>query len=229
MYSMVSLCCGRYSLEKARTFASVLASSRLKIESKKCACCAQPESLAIAANGEPGAGGRPARKRAVSSGVAVSALRAGAMASAKKPAKTTANRAAAKSLGTVESIGLEGDRTIGIGRRHFRDESERIVDYKPRRHQPQAAKRLQRPIHDKIVHHEQGQTEENQRRNGVAPGAVRPHQFGVGDAHLDHAQDREKRAERQAELDEIEHRLKALSQQQEVRDHELKGDCGRRY
>src|SRR5580700_10071277 len=144
MYSMASLCAGRCSLAKARTFESVLASSRLKIESKKCACCAQPGSLASAANGEFCAGGRPARKRAVSSGVAVSALRAGATASARKPAKTTANSAAANSLDTVESIGLEGDCIIGIGRRHRRNEFERIVDHKPRRHQPQAAKRLQR-------------------------------------------------------------------------------------
>src|SRR5579862_7551670 len=167
MYSMVSRCRGRFSLAKARTLASVLASSREKIESKKRACCAQPGSLASAANGEPGAGGRPARKRAVSSGVAVSALRAGTTASAKKPAKTTANSAEATSLGTVENIGLEGNRIIGIRRRHSRDEVERIVDYKPRRHQPQAAQRLQRPIHDKIIHHEQGQTEENQRRHGI--------------------------------------------------------------
>src|SRR5580692_6070739 len=192
MYSMVSCCCGRCSLEKARTLASVLASSRVKIESKKRACCAQPGSLASAANGEFCAGGRPARNRAVSSGVAVSALRAGAAGSAK----TTANSAAAISLGTVERIGLEGDCRCGIGRRHIRDESERIVDYKPRRHQPQAAKRLQRPIDDKIVHHEQGQTEENQRRNRVAPGTVWPHQFRVGDAHLEHPQHGEKRAER---------------------------------
>src|SRR6202044_1946766 len=121
MYSMVSLCCGRCSLEKARTFDSVLASSRLKIESKKRACCAQPGSLASAANGEPGAGGRPARKRAVSSGVAVSALRAGATGSAKKTAKTTVNSTAAKSLGTVESIGFEGEGLCGIGRRDIRD------------------------------------------------------------------------------------------------------------
>src|ERR1022692_3375187 len=152
MYSMVSWCCGRFSLAKARTFASVLASSRAKIESKKRACCAQPGSLASAANGEPGAGGRPARKRAVSSGVAVSALRAGATGSAR----TTANSAAEKSLDAVESIGLEGYCIIGIGRRNIRDEIRRIVDHKPRRHQPQAAKRLQRPIHDKIIHHEQG-------------------------------------------------------------------------
>src|SRR3984957_11450623 len=220
MYSMVSLCCGRRSLAKARTFDSVLASSRLKIESKKRACCAQPGSLAIAANGEFCAGGRPARKRAVSSDVAVSALRAGAAGSARTTAKTTANSAAAISLGTVERIGLEGDCLCGIGRRHIRDESERIVDYKPCRHQPQAAKRLQRPIDDKIVHHEQGQTEENQRRNRVAPGTVWPHQFRVGDAHLDHPQHGEKRTERQAELEEIEHRLKTLSQQQQVRDQE---------
>src|SRR5580700_7950772 len=142
MYSMASLCAARCSLAKARTFESVLASSRLKIESKKCACCVQPGSLASAANGEFCAGGRPARKRAVSSGVAVSALFAGAMASAKKPAKTTANSAAAISLGTVESIGLEGDCTIGIGRRHMRDEFGRIVDYKPRRHDNKAAKRV---------------------------------------------------------------------------------------
>src|SRR5580700_3214422 len=132
MYSMVSCCCGRCSLEKARTFDSVVASSRAKIESKKRACCAQPGSLAKAANGEPGAGGKPARKRAVSSGVAVSALRAGAMASAR----TTANSAAANSLGTVESIGLEGYGFAGIGRRHIRDKFERIIDHKPRRHQP---------------------------------------------------------------------------------------------
>src|ERR1700722_1716607 len=174
MYSMVSCCCGRCSLEKARTFASVVASSRVKIESKKRACCAQPGSLASAASGESGAGGRPARNRAVSLAVAVSALRAGAMASARTTAKTAANSAAAKSLGTVESVGLEGDCTIGIGRRHIREEFRRIIDHKPRRHQPQAAQRLQRPIHNKIVHHEQGQTEENQRRNGIAPGAVRP-------------------------------------------------------
>src|ERR1700723_2047864 len=212
MYSMVSCCCGRCSLEKARTFESVLASSRLKIESKKRACCAQPGSLATAANGEPDAGGRPARKRAVSSGVAVSALRAGAAGSAKKPAKTTANSAAAINLGTVERIGLEGDCLCGIGGRHIRDESERIVDYKPRRHQPQAAQRLQRPIDDKIVHHEQGQTEENQRRNRVAPGTVWPHQFRVGDAHLDHPQHGEKRTERQPELDDSEDPLKTLGQ-----------------
>src|ERR1700722_10402877 len=100
MYSMVSWCCGRFSLEKARTFDSVLASSRAKIESKKRACCAQLGSLAKAANGEPGAGGRPARKRAVSSGVAVSALRAGA-------AMKTANSAAANSLDAIGGIGLE--------------------------------------------------------------------------------------------------------------------------
>src|SRR5580704_1102728 len=180
MYSMVSLCCGRRSLAKARTFERVLASSRLKIESKKRACCAQPGSLARAAKGEPGAGGRPARKRAVSSGVAVSALRAGATASAR----TTANRAAARRLDTVESIGLEGYCLCGIGRRNIRDEFERIVDHKPHRHQPQAAKRLQRPIYHKIVHHEQGQREENQRRNGIAPGTVWPHQFRVGEPHL---------------------------------------------
>src|SRR5580704_11458949 len=196
MYSMASLCAGRCSLENVRTFASVLASSRAKIESKKRACCAQPGSLASAANGEFCAGGRPARKRAVSSGVAVSALRAGAMASVR----TTANSAAAISLGTVESIGLEGYCTIGIGRRHIREVSERIVDHKPHRHQPQAAKRLQRPSHDKIVHYEQGQREENQGRDRVTPGAVWPHQFRVRDAHFDQAQDREKRAERQAEL-----------------------------
>src|SRR5579862_8411577 len=175
MYSMVSCCCGRFSLAKARTFASVLASSRAKIASKKRACCAQPGSLANAANGEFGAGGRPARKRAVSSAVAVSALRAGATGSARKTAKTTANSAKATSLGTVESIGLEGDCLCRIGRRNIRDEIRRIVDHKPRRHQPQAAKRLQRPIHDKIIHHEQGQREENQRRDRVTPGAVRPH------------------------------------------------------
>src|SRR6202140_3524751 len=207
MYSMGSWCCGRFSLAKARTFASVLASSRAKIESKRRACCAQPGSLAKAANGEPGAGGRPARKRAVSSAVAVSALRAGAAGSARKTAKTTANSAAAKSLDAVEGTGLVGYCIIGIGRRHIREVIRRIVDHKPRRHQPQAAKRLQRPIHDKIVHHEQGQREENQWRDRVTPGAVRPHQFRVGDAHLDHAQHREKRAERQAELDEIENRL----------------------
>src|SRR5580704_7939693 len=158
MYSMVSLCCGRCSLAKARTFDSVLASSREKIESKKWACCAHSGFLAKAASGESSAGGRPARKRAVSSGVAVSALRAGAAGSAR----TMANSAAANSLGTVESIGLERYCIIGIGRRHVRDECKRIVDHKPRRHQPQAAKRLQRPIHDKIIHHEQGQREENQ-------------------------------------------------------------------
>src|SRR5580698_10968649 len=161
MYSMVSCCCGRCSLENVRTFDLVLASSRVKIESKNRACCAHSGLLASAASGESGAGGRPARNRAVSLAVAVSALRAGAMASARTAAKTTANSAAAKSLGTVESVGLEGDCTIGIGRRHIREESERIVDHKPRRHQPQAAERLQRPIDDKIVHHEQGQTEEN--------------------------------------------------------------------
>src|ERR1700676_2280741 len=161
MYSMVSCGCGRCSLAKARTFDSVLASSRVKIESKNRACCAQPGSLANAASGESGAGGRPARKGAVSLAVAVSALRAGATASAR----TTAISAAANSLGTVESIGLEGYCIIGIGRRHIRDESERIVDHKPHRHQPQAAKRLQRPIHDKIVHYEQGQREENKRRD----------------------------------------------------------------
>src|ERR1700690_4018466 len=172
MYSMVSCCCGRYSLEKAGTFDSGLASSRAKIESKKRACWAQPGSLAKAANGEPGAGGRPARNRAVSSAVAVSALRAGTAGSASKTAKTTANSAAANSLDAVEGIGLAGYCIIGIGRRPIRDESRRIVDHKPRRHQPQAAKRLQRPIHDKIIHHEQGQTEENQRRDRVTPGAV---------------------------------------------------------
>src|ERR1700689_4731964 len=134
MYSMASLCAARCSLAKARTFESVLASSRLKIESKKCACCAQPGSLASGANGEFGAGGRPEGTRAVESGVAVSALRSGAMASGKTTAnRATANSAAGNSLGTVESIGLEGDCTIGIRRRHIRDESERIVDYKPRR------------------------------------------------------------------------------------------------
>src|SRR5580704_2319557 len=138
MYSMVSCCDVRCSLEKARTFASMVASSRVKIESKKRACCAHSGLLANAASGESGAGGRPARNRAVSLAVAVSALRAGATASAR----TTANSAAAKRLGTVESIGLEGDRTIGIGRRHVRDEIRRIIDHKPRRHQPQAAKRL---------------------------------------------------------------------------------------
>src|ERR1700731_4242345 len=127
MYSMVSCCCGRYSLEKARTFDSVLAPSRAKIESKKRACWAQPGSLAKAANGEFCAGGRPARKRAVSSAVAVSALRAGAAGSAS----TTANSAAAKSLDAVESIGFEGYRLCGIGRRHLRGESRRIVDNKP--------------------------------------------------------------------------------------------------
>src|SRR5580693_5122240 len=134
MYSMVSCCCGRFSLAKARTFASVLASSRAKIESKKRACCAQPGSLANAANGEPGAGGKPARNRAVSSAVAVSALRAGATGSASR----TANSAAANSLDAIEGIGLEGYRIIGIRRRHIREQIGRIVDHKPRRHQPQA-------------------------------------------------------------------------------------------
>src|SRR6202043_2708801 len=93
----------RCPLEKARTLDSGLVSSRVKIESKNRACCAHSGLLASAARGESGAGGRPARNRAVSLAVAVSALRAGAMASAR----TTANSAAAKSLGTVEGIGLE--------------------------------------------------------------------------------------------------------------------------
>src|ERR1700749_641415 len=122
MYSMVSWCCGRFSLAKARTFASVLASSRAKIESKKRACCAQPGSLASAANGEFYAGGKPARKRAVSSGVAVSALRAGATGSARR----TATSAAAKSLDAIEGIGLAGYRIIGIGGGRIREKIRRI-------------------------------------------------------------------------------------------------------
>src|SRR5215472_8811148 len=190
MYSMVSCCSVRCALAKARTFDSVVASSLAKIESKNRACAAQDGSLASGVSGESAAGGMPARKRAVSLNVAVSALRAGVQASASATtAAAAATTARDVALGAVERIGA-GAR--GIGGRDFGEHVGRIINDKARRHQCQAAERLQRPIHDKIVHHEGRQRQESERRDWIAPGTIRPCQIRMRDPHLDHAQYRKK-------------------------------------
>src|SRR5467141_1280966 len=100
MYSIVSCFSVKYSLEKARTFESLALSSRAKIVSKWRACCCQVGSLVSGARGELADGGSPARNRAVSSAVAVSALLAGAVLTANM----TAIAAAAIILGMIADI-----------------------------------------------------------------------------------------------------------------------------
>ena len=67
MYSMVSCLSAKCSRENARTFESVVLSSRANIASRLRACCCHAGSLVSGSSGEPGEGGNPARNRAVSS------------------------------------------------------------------------------------------------------------------------------------------------------------------
>src|SRR5579862_6322720 len=60
---------GRSDFAKARTLDRWVLSSWANIELNELACCCQLESLVSGASGESAAGGSPARKRAVSSGV----------------------------------------------------------------------------------------------------------------------------------------------------------------
>src|ERR1700761_3192411 len=66
-------------------------SSVAKAESKNLAWRCQDGSLVSGASGEPSDGGRPARKRAVSSTLAVSAAFAASAEAKIKPAATAAN------------------------------------------------------------------------------------------------------------------------------------------
>src|SRR5262249_1169765 len=59
-----------------------------------------------------------------------------------------------------------------------------------------------------------------------APGPVRAGQVRMRDPHLDQSQHREERAERDAELDEVEDGFEALRQQQDVRYPDLQDDGG---
>jgi hypothetical protein len=68
----------------------VLSSSR-KSELKRLAWCRQAGSLVSAASDESGEGGSPDRKRAVSSGEAISALRAGEIDNARRLRSRAAN------------------------------------------------------------------------------------------------------------------------------------------
>src|SRR5580704_14658695 len=115
MYSIV--CCFSVSrcCENARIFDSLFLSVCPKMESKSRACCSQAGLLASDASGESAAGGSPARKRAVSFGVDVSALRAGAKLSASKPAA----RADAINLGAVERIYLQRHCLGNVRRGNF--------------------------------------------------------------------------------------------------------------
>src|SRR5690242_5548269 len=79
MYSIVSCLVVRYFSENARILERSF-SSRAKMESKLRACEIHAASLVRAASGEFGEGGSPAKNRAVSSAVAVSAQLARAAA-----------------------------------------------------------------------------------------------------------------------------------------------------
>ena len=74
MYSTVPCLSVRYFWENSRILERWVFSSRVKMESKCCACDTQVGSFARAASGEFGEGGSPARNRAASSAVAVSEL-----------------------------------------------------------------------------------------------------------------------------------------------------------
>src|SRR5271156_3318078 len=89
-YSKVSCLSGKCSLENARTLESVLLSTRAKIELKWRAWSCQSESWVRMARGELGAGGSPARNRAVSLAVADSALTGAAAFSAKATCRSNA-------------------------------------------------------------------------------------------------------------------------------------------
>ena len=107
--------------------------------------------------------------------------------------------------------------------------AENGINQKARNHDQGTQKRLQRPLRQKIVHHEGGHEQENHRRDRVSPGAIGPRQLGLGDAQLDDAEHGEERAEQQRELDEIEHRLETAGEQHQVGDRELEQDgIGRR-
>ena len=97
----------------------------------------------------------------------------------------------------------------------------RAVDGEPGEHHRKTGKRLHRTVDDEIVEHESGHGEEDHRSDRIAEGAVGPRQVGMRDAQLDHAEHGEERACGEAELDEVEHRLEALGQQQHARDQEL--------
>src|SRR5580658_10041407 len=98
----------------------------------------------------------PARKRAVSLGFAVSALRAGFRDSASALART----AAAISLGTVGlgTVGLGTVKGIGFhlegGGGSIGELLRGIVEREAGEHHNNAAQRLDRPVDEQIVHHE---------------------------------------------------------------------------
>ena len=107
--------------------------------------------------------------------------------------------------------------------------AENGIDQKARDHNQNSQKRLQRPVNQKIVHHEGGHEQENHRSDRVSPGTIGPRQVGPGDAQLDDAQHGEERAEQQPELDEIEHGLETAGEQHQAGDRELEKDgIGRR-
>src|ERR1700733_11303478 len=89
-YNKISCLSGKCSLENARTLERVLLSSRAKIELKWRAWSCQTGSWVRIARGEFAAGGCPARKRAVSLAVAVSALTGAAAFSAKAISRSNA-------------------------------------------------------------------------------------------------------------------------------------------
>src|SRR5580692_9944585 len=130
MYSIVWCFSVRRSCENARISESLVLSSCPKMESKWRACSSQDGFLVSGASGESAAGGSPARKRAVSSGVAVSALRAGATVRAS----ALVTSAAAVNLSAVESIDLQGRCWGNVRRGNLREQAKRVVDHKSGQH-----------------------------------------------------------------------------------------------
>src|SRR5215472_8599874 len=91
---MVGFGAARLASAHARTFESWRCSSCANAESKNLAWCCQAGSFVSGNNGEPSDGIMPARKRAVSSMVAVSAARA--------PGMATRNRLTARAAIVIE-------------------------------------------------------------------------------------------------------------------------------
>src|SRR3981081_777952 len=85
-------------------------------------------------------------------------------------------------------------------------EMRRAVNGKSGKHYREAGERLHRPVDDERTQDEGRHEQENDGRDGIAPGAIGPRQVGMGVTQLDDAKYGEEGADRQAELDEVEHR-----------------------
>ena len=84
---------------------------------------------------------------------------------------------------------------------------------------------MKRALREQVGEHEAGDGEKQKRRDRISPSAVRSRQVRLTAAKDDHAQNRQKRAECQAELKEIEDGLEALHLLRAVRHRAPASPC----